>query len=54
MSTARFSGHSICSIEARNDPIRPATDALWSSGPTVLLSRNGAVDHSEIRLGTRV
>ncbi len=34
--------------------MRAATDGLVSKGPTELFSRNGAVDHTLIREGTRV
>jgi hypothetical protein len=53
-SCSRFSGHSICSIEASNTFTRAATDGLLSNGPTLLLSRNGAVDQRPISDGTRV
>jgi hypothetical protein len=38
-SRSRFSGQSICSIEASKTFMRAATDGLLSNGPTLLLSR---------------
>ena len=55
-SRSRFSGQSICSIEVSKTFMRAATAGLVSNsrGPTVLLSRKGAVDHRLISEGTRV
>ena len=53
-SRARFSGHSNCAIDASNTRMRAGTDGSCSNGPKLLLSRNGAVDHSPISDGGRV
>src|SRR5450755_2424089 len=53
-SRSRFSGHSICSMDASNECMRPATEGSGSGGPTVLFRRNGAVDQTLISEGTRV
>jgi hypothetical protein len=53
-SRSRLAGHSICSIEASKTFMRAATDGSVSNGPTLLLSRKGAVDHRLISEGTRV
>src|SRR5215813_4481653 len=50
-SCVRFSGHNICSTLAWNTAIRAATEGFGSNGPTVLLSKKGAVDHRLISEG---
>ena len=46
LSYSRSSGQSSFSIESWNERIRASTEGLPSKWPTLLLSRNGAVDHT--------
>src|ERR1700730_18442421 len=46
LSYSRSSGQSSFSIESWNERIRASTDGLLSKWPTLLLSRNGAVDQT--------
>ena len=54
MFPSRFSGHSILVMLSLNEAMRPGTEPLGLNVPTVLLSRNGAVDQRLASDGGRV